>query len=79
MKCTPRKFPLIDLLHRTILTATLFHSFFIRKKIFCSKNIQYAYNFYGTDLYVNVLEAYLEPSPTSSVVPLWENHKKALL
>ena len=33
------------------ITATLFHSFF-RKNIFYSKNIQYAYNFYGTDLKV---------------------------
>ena len=36
------------------LTATLFKSSFARKSVFYSKNIQYAYNFYGTDLYVNV-------------------------
>ena len=36
------------------LTATLFHSFFVRKSVFYRKNIQYAYDFYGTDLYVNV-------------------------
>ena len=36
------------------LTATLFHSSFVRKNVFHSENIQYAYNFYGTDLYLNV-------------------------
>ena len=36
------------------LTATLFCSSFVRKNVFYSKNIQYAYNFYGTKLYVNV-------------------------
>ena len=35
-------------------TATLFQTSFVRKKTFFSKAIQYAYNFYGTDLYVNV-------------------------
>ena len=34
--------------------ATLFHSSFVRKSVFCNENIQYAYNFYGTDLYANV-------------------------
>ena len=33
------------------LTATLFHSF-VRKNVFYSRNIQYACNFYGTDLNV---------------------------
>ena len=28
--------------------------FFCKKNIFDSENIQYAYNLYGTDLYVNV-------------------------
>ena len=37
------KFPLIHLL--------LFH-YFVRKNVFYSKNIQYACNFYGTDLNV---------------------------
>ena len=36
------------------LTATLFHSSCVRKSIFYSKNIQYPYNLYGTELYVNV-------------------------
>ena len=36
------------------LTVTLLHSSFVRKTVFYSKNIQYAYNFYGTNLYVNV-------------------------
>ena len=36
------------------LTATLFHSSFARKSIFYSKNIQYGYHFYGTELYVNI-------------------------
>ena len=36
------------------LTATLLHSSFVRKKRKYSENIQYSYNFYGTDLYVNV-------------------------
>ena len=35
------------------LTTNLF-PFFLRIKIFYKKNIQCAYNFYGTDLYVNV-------------------------
>ena len=34
--------------------ATLFHFSFVSKNVFYSKNIQYAYNFYGTDLHVNV-------------------------
>ena len=52
MKCRLRKFSFNS------FTATLFHSSFdssfVREKIFYSKNIQYAYNFYGTDLYINV-------------------------
>ena len=36
------------------LTATLFHSSFVRKSVFYSKIIQYAYNYYGIELYVNV-------------------------
>ena len=52
MKCRLMKFPLIHLLLSfNSLTATLFHSF-VRKNVFYSKNIQYAYNFYGTDLNV---------------------------
>ena len=38
------------------LTATLFRSSFLRKKIFDSKNIEYTYSFYGTDLYVKAYE-----------------------
>ena len=38
------KFPLIS------LTATLFHSS-VRKNLFYSKNIDFACNFYGTDMY----------------------------
>ena len=37
-----------------------FNSSFVRKKIFYSKNIQYVYNFYGTDMYVNVYRGVLE-------------------
>ena len=37
-----------------LLTATLFNFSFVRKSVFYSKNVQYANNFYGTDLYVNV-------------------------
>ena len=33
---------------------SLFHSSFVRKSVFHGKNIQYAYNFYGTELYVNI-------------------------
>ena len=36
------------------LTATLFHSSCARKSVFYSKNVQYAYNFYWSDLCVNV-------------------------
>ena len=32
----------------------MFHSSFVRKSVFYRKNTQYAYNFYGADLYVNV-------------------------
>ena len=42
------------------------YSSFVRKSVFYSKNIQYAYNFYGTELYVmyvNVCGG--EPSRTS--------------
>ena len=35
-------------------TATSIHSSFVRKSAFYSKKIQYAYNLYGTELYVNV-------------------------
>ena len=41
-------------------TATLF-LFFVRKNVFYSKNIQYAYNFYGTDL--NVWRGILRTQP----------------
>ena len=35
--------------------ATLFHSSFVRKKKdILQRNIQYVYNFYGTDLKVNI-------------------------
>ena len=47
MKCRLRKFPLIHLL------PLLFHSSFVKKKIFYSENTQYVYNLYGTNLYVN--------------------------
>ena len=46
MKYRLRNFPL--------LTAILFHSSFARKSVYYSKNIKYAYNFHGTDLYINV-------------------------
>ena len=36
------------------LTSTLFHSSFVRKNVFYIQHIQYAYNFYGTNMYVNV-------------------------
>ena len=37
------------------------------------------YIFYGADLYVMYADAYLEPSRTSKMEHLCENHKKALL
>ena len=59
------------------ITATLFHSF-VRKNVFYSKNIQYAYNLYGTDLNVcrgvfrtksNIYdEAFLQKSQKSFIV-----------
>ena len=52
-------------------------SSFVRKGVFYSKNIQYAYNVYRTEQYVNVCGG--EPSRTSMVVFLCKNHKKALL
>ena len=62
------------------LTATLFHSSFVRKSVFYSKNVQNAYGFYGTGLYVNVCRgvfrtqsniysgAYLQKSQESFIV-----------
>ena len=50
-----------------------------KKKLFYSENIQYAYSFYGTELYPPVWKMYAEPCRTSMVEPLCENHKKALL
>ena len=50
---------------------------FVRKNVFQSKNIQYAYNFCETNQ--NVCRDILEPSRTSMVELLCENHKKALL
>ena len=55
-------------------------SSFVRKSVFYSKNIQYAYNFYGTELYVmyvNVCGG--EPSRTSMAKFLCKNRKKVLL
>ena len=55
-------------------------SSFVRKSVFYSKNIQYAYNFYGTELYVmyvNVCGG--EPSRTSMAEFLCKNRKKVLL
>ena len=49
MKYRLRKFPLLQ----NSLTATLFHSFVVWKSVFYSKNIQYAYNIYGTELYLD--------------------------
>ena len=46
MKSRLRKFSLI---HYYFISF-----FFCKKKMFYSENIQYGYNFYGTDLYVNV-------------------------
>ena len=45
MKYRLTKFPLIHLL-------LLYFILFSKKNVFYSKNIQYAYNFYGTDLNV---------------------------
>ena len=39
------------------LSGDLLHSSFVSKNIFQSKNIQYLYSFYGTDLYVDVCKA----------------------
>ena len=44
----PYKFPLIRWL------ILFFHSSFVRKKVFYSKNIQYTYYFYESEPYVNV-------------------------
>ena len=62
------------------LTATLVDASFVRKNVFYSKNIQYAYYFYGTDLYLNACRgvfrtytniyggAYLQKSQESFIV-----------
>ena len=73
MKYRLKKFPLIRLL---LLYFILLLS---EKSIFYSKNMQYAYTFYGKDLHVNVCRGDLEPSQTSMVDLLFKNHKKALL
>ena len=69
MKYRLTKFPLIYLL--------LLISFFCQKKFFYSKNIQYAYNFYGTGLnvYRGVFRTHLTIYGGASFI----NHKKALL
>ena len=46
MKCRYRKSTVIHLL--------LLFLFFGKEKTFYSENVHYAYNFHGTDLYVNV-------------------------
>ena len=56
------------------------YSSFVRKCVSYSRNMQYAYNFYGTELfviYVNVCGG--EPSGTSMTEFLCKNQKKALL
>ena len=42
----------IDLRNFLLFTTATLFLFFVRKNVFYSKNIQYAYNFYGTDLNV---------------------------
>ena len=75
------KFPLIR------LWLLLFYYSCVRKSVFYSKNIQYAYNFYGTDLYVNVCRgvfrthsniyggASLQKSPESFIVDVRRGSK----
>ena len=78
VKC---RFPLI------YLQLLKFHSSFVRKNVFYSKNIQYAeykYTFCGTELYVNVhwtvrKLAYLEPSRTFMVKLLLKHPKKSII
>ena len=38
-------------------SSSLFHSSFVGKNVFYSETIQNVYNFYGTDLYVDVCRA----------------------
>ena len=57
--------------------------FFVRKSVFYSKDIQYAHNFYGTELYANVCRgvfktqsniyggASLEKSQENFIVDVW--------
>ena len=59
------------------LTDTSFSSPFVRKSVFYSKDIQYAYHFYETDLYVNICRNIFRTSRTSIVELLCKNHKKA--
>ena len=79
VKCRLKSFnSLIAILFYFIL---FYFIFFCKKETFYSKNIQYAsnyiqYNFYGADLYVNVLRAFLEPSRTSTMCPFKEITKK---
>ena len=62
------------------LTATLFHSCFARKCVFYSKNINYAHNFYGTNLYENVCRGVFRTQSNIYMVEiLCKNYQRSLL
>ena len=48
------------------VTANLIRSSFVRKSAFYCKNIQYVYNFYGTELYVNVCRCVFRTQPNTN-------------
>ena len=56
-----------------MLTAALFHSSFVRKSAFYSKNIQYAYNFYWTELYINICRGVFRTQSNIYDYCLWWN------
>ena len=72
MKCRLRKFPLIHLL-------LLFFILLCKKKIFYGENIQYACNFYGTDLYVNVCRGVFRIQQNINAgTSLWKSQKNSI-
>ena len=63
----------------SVICLLLLRSPFVRKSVFYSKKIQYVYNFYGIDLYVNVCRGEFRTQSNIYGRTTCNNHKKALL
>ena len=61
------------------LIAALFPSCFVRKNVFYCKNIQYACNFYGTDLYVSKCRGVFTTQSNIYGGAMCKNHREAFL